>query len=1097
VSAGRWLVDIARRLGALLVLLGLLVGVPAALWILGGAYLPDTVPTWPQVTAALTGPDSGGVFYGFLVVVGWLAWARFAVSVAVEIPAHLRGVSAPPLPGLGSSQRLAGLLVAAVIGISVGPGLASAAPASAGPAVVAEQTVTVEQTTTAGRGPAVAEETPAVASAAGPRYTVQLRDTLGRIAATTLGDWTRYTEIYALNRGVEQLDGGQLTEARTIRPGWILILPADATTTAALATAGYAQVAVQSGDTLSEIAADEGLAGWQPMYEANVGRAQPGGDTLSDPDLIKPGWVLTVPESGAAAPPAGPAPAPPSTAHPAPVPPSSDGSGDGGPQDLPIPPPSSPTDAGTRPPTGNTEVTTSGERAIGAAQPQDASGGLAMTLAGGGALLAAGAGAALLVARRARFRRRRAGRTVAATPSALRATEAAVLAAAQTGAADFAAVDVALRALAVMTSKIPGARLPDVVAARLSGDRLGLRLRTAAISSPPAPWEVDDSGLWWSLDLRADSPVDPDRARIRLAPYPALVSVGEACGQRWLLDIESIGALRVTGPARRCEDFTRHLVAELAVNSWSDLLSVTTVGFGAEVVDLNPQRLRHATGIGVACRELQARLRDNLEVADVQQVNVLDGRLHSIAGDSWMPELLVVAGASAPDDGQLAELTAAIQAKCERSGVVVVLADGTDTAASAEAGGWRVTLTEDGHLMVPQLQLTVQARQLTAAHAADIAALMTFEREAGDTPIPPADGDAPWQVASDAAGALHEALTLPRDPDLPTELDAETAEMRAPWTPTVPGSVLPHATDVYTDAAPSTAEDLRALAPRAPQQLREHIEDNLDQLDRDLADWWDPNCERPRLSLLGPVIVRARRDEQAVTRSGLRGRCEEAIAYLAVHESGASGDELAAALRPDVEEPADARAYLYRVTAGARGWLGKDAETGQTHLSTAKRGPYQLRGVLVDAALFRALRCRSGVRGRDGLADLQAALELVTGPPFDQRRSGYDWLEGLDQTYVAMVCDVAHLVVTAALTAEDYETARMASETALRVAPTGEKGLLDAMWVAFRDGHEAEAEALVTRIVRANDGDDERDLHLSTAQTIDRARRDFRTRRAS
>jgi len=411
VSAGRWLVDIARRLGALLVLLGLLAGVPAALWILGGAYLPDTVPTWPQVTAALTGPDSGALFYGFLVVVGWLAWTRFAVSVAVEIPAHLRGVSAPRLPGLGgSSRQLAGLLVAAVIGISAGPALASAAPASADLAVVAEQTVTGEQTTIASRGgdPAGAEATPAVSpERLGPRYTVQPRDTLGRIADRTLGDWTRFEEIYALNRGVVQRDGGALTDARTIRPGWILILPADATTTAASATAGYAQVAVQRGDTLSEIAADEGLAGWQPMYQANVGRAQPGGDSLSDPDLIKPGWLLIVPESGAAAPPAVPAPAPPPTAHPAPVPPSSDGGGDGGPQDLPIPPPSSPTDAGTRPPTGDTEVTTAGERAIGAAQPQDASGGLAMTLAGGGALLAAGAGAALLVARRARFRRRR------------------------------------------------------------------------------------------------------------------------------------------------------------------------------------------------------------------------------------------------------------------------------------------------------------------------------------------------------------------------------------------------------------------------------------------------------------------------------------------------------------------------------------------------------------------------------------------------------------------------------------------------------------------------------------------------------------------
>ena len=47
----------------------------------------------------------------------------------------------------------------------------------------------------------------------------------------------------------------------------------------------------------------------------------------------------------------------------------------------------------------------------------------------------------------------------------------------------------------------------------------------------------------------------------------------------------------MTGPAHRRMDFARHLAAELAVNSWSDLLTVTTVGFG-ELLDLAPHRAR-------------------------------------------------------------------------------------------------------------------------------------------------------------------------------------------------------------------------------------------------------------------------------------------------------------------------------------------------------------------------------------------------------------------------------------------------------------------------------------------------------------------------
>ena len=38
------------------------------------------------------------------------------------------------------------------------------------------------------------------------------------------------------------------------------------------------------------------------------------------------------------------------------------------------------------------------------------------------------------------------------------------------------------------------------------------------------------------------------------------------------------------------------------------------------------------------------------------------------------------------------------------------------------------------------------------------------------------------------------------------------------------------------------------------------------------------------------------------------------------------------------------------------------------------------------------------MRGSDGMPDLLAALELVSGPPFAQRPTGYEWLGGLDLT---------------------------------------------------------------------------------------------------
>ena len=74
----------------------------------------------------------------------------------------------------------------------------------------------------------------------------------------------------------------------------------------------------------------------------------------------------------------------------------------------------------------------------------------------------------------------------------------------------------------------------------------------------------------------------------------------------------------------------------------------------------------------------------------------------------------------------------------------------------------------------------------------------------------------------------------------------------------------------------------------AAADLRSRIEDDLEQLDRDLADWWSPGCARPRLTLLGPITLRAHGDEAAIARSGLRRRYEETLAGLVARETGAA-----------------------------------------------------------------------------------------------------------------------------------------------------------------------------------------------------------------
>ncbi|WNV75288.1 LysM peptidoglycan-binding domain-containing protein [Geodermatophilus sp. DSM 44513] len=1065
--------DPLRRVLALLVLVAAVLGVPIGLGRLGGAYLPDDVPSWAKVTAALSGPDTGSVFLGLLVVIGWAAWACFALSVVIELVSQLRGLPPLRLPGLRAPQHLAGLLVAAVLGVGSGPLLA--APALAGPPVVAEQPGGHDEP------PPVLEpepeSPPTPQAAAGSTYTVQPRDTLGRIAARYLGDWTRFEEILELNRGRPQPDGATLTDPALIRPGWVLVLPPDATLPEPGSTA--AEVTVQPGDTLAEIAEQHGLQHWQPIFDLNAGEPQPGGGRFTDPDLIRPGQVLDLPPADNAV----PTPTPPADRQPP------------APEETPAPPPPGEnepaTPAESAPPSAaSPPESASGEPERPAAdEDRDADGDhssseLAAVLTGSGALLAAGLGAAWLAHRRQRLRDRRPGRRLTPLPATLSATQETVTAAAEASRVDYAALDLALRGLALRISADPDGRLPDVLAARLDGPRLDLRLHTPADRPPPTPWTADDTGLWWSAQLDHGPGIDTDAARARLAPYPTLVTIGTDGGRRWLLDLERIGALHLHGPASHRENFARHLAAELAVNSWSDLLTVTTVGFGEELVDLAPHRIHPVDTAADA--ELLAALRDT-GARDTR--DVLDGRLRAGMGDGWMPQI-VLASDPPPDGGELAALAALLQGRDERAPVAVVLA--ADPAQTS--GQWQVTLAHDGTLLVPALGLQLPAPQLTAQQARDIATLLAFERDTEDQPIPAADGDRPWQTHTDAAGALRGHVSFPETTAPPAHVTSPRLARRPSSTPAALDSPPPGPTETHTGTPSAITEEAQAAEDSAPAELRERIEDDLEQLDRDLADWWDPNCTRPRLTLLGPVTLRAHGDEQAVARSGLRRRYEETVAYLATRPHGAAPDEAATALQPargGKTDPVSTRAYVHRVTAGARAWLGTDPTTGQKHLSSGHHGRYRLTGVLVDADLFRQLRARAGVRGDDGLPDLRAALQLVSGPPFAQRPAGYEWLDGLDLTLTAAVCDVAHQVVTAALTADDLDAARTAAATALLVAPDDEKALLDAMEVAYREGNRAEAETYIARIVEVHDGDDEMDLPLSTAEAINRVRRRY------
>ncbi len=229
--------DIGKGLAGLAGATALVVGVPAALLRWVGSPLPAGLPSVSDVAGALRDtyiPDE--FLVKALALVCWLVWIELVASLLVEAVAYARGRKAGSVPLAGGLQRGAARLVAtvALLGVLVASrGGTSADRATQPLAAVAPQpapmSLVVDQEDAGdvdGAGAPAVDDDPAAAAA--PSYEVQRRDTLWDIAERHLGDPFRWQEIFRLNEGCPQADGGCLTDPDLIFAGWRLELPADA-----------------------------------------------------------------------------------------------------------------------------------------------------------------------------------------------------------------------------------------------------------------------------------------------------------------------------------------------------------------------------------------------------------------------------------------------------------------------------------------------------------------------------------------------------------------------------------------------------------------------------------------------------------------------------------------------------------------------------------------------------------------------------------------------------------------------------------------------------------------------------------------------------
>ena len=999
-------------LGATVTILLLVVGTPVLLIAIGATPWHADLGRAGEL---LTSRDDGTLALIVIGVVAWLAWTVMAVSFAVELLAVIRGIPSPRLPGLDLPQHFAGRMVA-VAGLlfMVAPVLAPAfapAPANAASTATAPRVAVAVDAPPASPVESVMA-TPLASQASPPRtvdYTVRQNDSLWRIAEEHLGDGTRFVEIVALNRAL--LPNGP----RFIEAGLVLRLPSDEAEAVDSAPTTSESHVVESGDTLWDIANEElgDPTRYPEIFEASRDTMQPDGTHLIDPDLIHPGWELAIP--GEASPEA------PEQVEPEPHPESA--------KDATPPVEPEPTPGLKAEPTESVQSTSPTDASDSSEEADEVTPGwLLPGLAGAGAMLAGALLLALRHHRSTQLRFRRPGHIIVPPPLELRAVEKTSHVAGAATAPQIETLDAALRWLAASMTEPP-----TIVSVELAPDALLLHLAEDVVL--PAPWEGNTTT--WSLDLDADIPDYLDQ----LAPYPLLVTVGrDEAEHLLLLNLEHLGVVTVIGDPTHAEAFGRYVAAELALNPWSALVDVDTLGLAAELATLASLRLHHHAD------------------GDLQ---FLDYLAHDLNEDLGLPGHdpeqfhAVVSANGVRDTAPVRKIVKIITTHPGRPGAAVVAIN-----ALPEPNDVILELTADGRLVAANPHLDVTAVGLTTAEAAACAAIVDLTRDADNTPMPiDSTASTGWRELTDTAGALREDLVEAR-----------------PAGPVGDKSLLPLATVQYADAAPTTIEDIQTLAPVTKPETKTRVEQADPDLDADLAAWISKDCPLPRLTLLGPVNARTRGNATAAIKR--KPYYVELLSFLALRPRGATTDEILDAFSITRNR---ARVDL----TALRSWLGRNPGTGRDHLPDARKtraaiergtAAYQVEHVLCDVDLFRRLRARGQARGSVGLHDLTAALRLVAGEPFSELRdSGWTWLlEGarIDQIMASAIVDVAHLVTTQALAAGDLDLARFAAETSCNAAPYDDIGRLDLVQVASLSGQPEDAEHhLIDGVFNRSDDD--------------------------
>lgn len=1079
---------IAQGMFALLAIIAVLVGIPAALWFFGGNPLPTDVPSLEEVTTSLTQPDDGSLFIRALMWVGWIGWASMAFSILVQAGAALRGVKAPSLPGMGWQQRRAAVLTTAVAAMfAVGPAVttASAAPAATAPAV----TQSTASAQAAAPGPTASSESTHSSTTRTSPVVVEQGDTLWQIADDELGDPSRYPEIAERN---------SIDDPDVIQAGQRLKIPPTAQEHHSPTPSSTDSAAPQERSTPESPHADSNAPSAQSSTKQEAAGSKAPSTAAPEPSTAAPT------SSGATAPfgGAGPDAAPRASSA---APSAADGSG----SDTPRPAQTRPTHAApeTAPATAHED-----SEADSAPLP------LILSL-GGLSLLAASGSLALLDRRRKRKAREREPGQRPASPSERSADVESAL---RSGDDPMAVsdLDAALRTLTALTTVENGpSTVPSVRAALIADDVIELYL-VDADATLPAPFTNAGDGAWVLQRSDREQLLTHEESLAYAPPCPALVSLGrDEDNGLLMLNLEQAGTLGITGDSQVTREIMTALAIELIGAAWADSSRVTLVGMLPELVDaLESDRANYAEDIDqvLAGMEYAATVHRNaLAQSDLEDVD--QARAQGVHDESWTPHLVLVDTELSPEQHRrLAELVKTVP----RVAVAAV-------TSAQPVGEWvmRTHLLPTGEVVadldphglsiVPQrLAQDVYDDMLALYRTADEpdVAGPEWARNITDGSVPDLD-EIPLPVddnVTEPAEEEDDAVLTDTEIDTNTASTTKDTSVAEPSPPSAPADDNASVDDdeLHVDEQDlqdvsgdedqvvdevdhmpaSSTVDAEPVAPQRPALRGLSRISTAPERDSDAAPAVDVTPlqlpEGPMLRLLGEKVTL---DNPAGKSPQAPGRAVEVLAYLALHP-GHDEKAFTEAIFPNklyVEHIGKMRNNYMDFT---RNWVGR-ASDGHPYVAYVDEGAggYRLaEDMPTDWGIFQSLVGHDIAEA--STQDLIAALSLVTGAPMSRipvskaPAKRYEWANSDITEIRRSVADVAHELSSRAARAGSPRLAMEAAMKGLWAEPLMEALWRDKITAAWATGQPTRALEIVAECQNVLDQD--RDLSEATQDLI-------------